>query len=29
MSDIGEKLKQLCAAFNAHDLDGMNELFRR
>jgi ketosteroid isomerase-like protein len=23
MSDIGEKLKQLCAAFNAHDLDGV------
>ena len=23
MSGIGEKLKQLCAAFNAHDLDGV------
>lgn len=23
MSRIGEKLKQLCAAFNAHDLDGV------
>jgi len=23
MSDIGKKLKQLCAAFNAHDLEGV------
>ena len=27
MSDIGEKLKQLCAAFNAHDLDGVMSHF--
>jgi ketosteroid isomerase-like protein len=27
MSGIGEKLKQLCAAFNAHDLDGVMSHF--
>lgn len=27
MSDIGEKLKQLCNAFNAHDLDGVMSHF--
>ena len=27
MSDIGEQLKQLCNAFNAHDLDGVMSHF--
>jgi ketosteroid isomerase-like protein len=27
MSEIGQKLKQLCEAFNAHDLDGVMSHF--